>query len=115
MAPRLLKDSCEDSQKNKKEDKKMRVFKTTLGVLALTMGFGLTGSVKAESMPDKDIVEIAASARAFKTLVAAVQAAGLVATLKVKGPLTALALLEIVFATLPAAKVEKLVKPENKD
>ena len=63
----------------------MRVFKTALGVLALTLGFGLSGSVKAETIPDKDIVEIAASAGSFKTLVAAVQAAGLVDTLKGRG------------------------------
>ena len=49
-------------QKNKnKEERKMRVFKIGLGVLALTLGFA--GAVKAESMPDKDIVEVAASAR----------------------------------------------------
>jgi uncharacterized surface protein with fasciclin (FAS1) repeats len=115
MAPRLLKDSCEDSQKNKKEEKKMRVFKTALGVLALTLGFGLSGSVKAESMPDKDIVEIAASAGSFKTLVAAVQAAGLVDTLKGKGPLTVFAPTDEAFAKLPAGTVESLLKPENKD
>src|SRR5262249_11768155 len=115
MAPRLLKDSCEDSQKNKKEEKKMRVFKTALGVLALTLGFGLSGSVKAESLPDKDIVEIAASAGYFKTLVAAVQAAGLVDTLKGKGPLTVFALTDEAFANLPAGTVENLLKPENKD
>src|SRR5215471_4681074 len=115
MAPGLLKDSCEDSQKNKKEEKKMRVFKTALGVLALTLGFGLSGSVKAESMPDKDIVEIAASAGSFKTLVAAVQAAGLVDTLKGKGPLTVFAPTDEAFAKLPAGTVESLLKPENKD
>ena len=69
----------------------MRVFKTAVGVLALTLGFGLSGSVKAETIPDKDIVEIAASAGSFKTLVAAVQAAGLVDALKGKGPLTVFA------------------------
>jgi uncharacterized surface protein with fasciclin (FAS1) repeats len=101
--------------KNKKEEKKMRVFKTALGVLALTLGFGLSGSVKAESMPDKDIVEIAASAGSFKTLVAAVQAAGLVDTLKGKGPLTVFAPTDEAFAKLPAGTVESLLKPENKD
>jgi uncharacterized surface protein with fasciclin (FAS1) repeats len=62
-------------RKKIKEEKKMRVFKTALGVLALTLG--IMGSVRAESMPDKDIVEVAASAGSFKTLVAAVEAAGL--------------------------------------
>src|SRR5262245_66634315 len=93
----------------------MRVFKTAVGALALTLGLGLTGSVKAESMPDKDIVEIAASAGSFKTLVAAVQAAGLVDTLKGKGPLTVFAPTDEAFAKLPAGTVENLLKPENKD
>ena len=43
----------------------MRVFKSALGVLALTLGFGLSSSVRAETIPDKDIVEIAASAGSF--------------------------------------------------
>jgi len=93
----------------------MRVFKTALGVLALTLGIGLSGSVKAETIPDKDIVEIAASAGSFKTLVAAVKAAGLVDTLKGKGPLTVFAPTDEAFAKLPAGTVETLLKPENKD
>ena len=93
----------------------MRVFKTAVGIMALTLGFGLSGSVKAESMPDKDIVEIAASAGSFNTLVAAVKAAGLVDTLKGKGPLTVFAPTDAAFAKLPAGTVESLLKPENKD
>jgi uncharacterized surface protein with fasciclin (FAS1) repeats len=111
----LLKQSYEDSEKNKKGGKEMRVFKTALGVLALTLGVGLSGPVKAETIPDKDIVEIAASAGSFKTLVAAVQAAGLVDTLKGKGPLTVFAPTDEAFAKLPAGTVENLLKPENKD
>jgi uncharacterized surface protein with fasciclin (FAS1) repeats len=91
----------------------MRVFKTVLGVLALTLG--IAGSAKAETMPDKDIVEIAVSAGSFKTLVAAAQAAGLVDTLKGKGPLTVFAPTDEAFAKLPAGTVENLLKPENKD
>jgi uncharacterized surface protein with fasciclin (FAS1) repeats len=93
----------------------MRVFKSALGVLALTLGLGLPGSVKAQSMPDKDIVDIAASTGSFKTLVAAVEAAGLVETLKGKGPLTVFAPTDEAFAKLPAGTVENLLKPENKD
>src|SRR5215475_8388380 len=93
----------------------MRVFKAALGVLALTLGFGLSGSVKAESMPDKDIVEIAASAGSFKTLVAAVQAAGLVDTLKGKGPLIVFAPTEGAFEKLPGVTVKNLLNPENKE
>jgi uncharacterized surface protein with fasciclin (FAS1) repeats len=93
----------------------MRVFKNAVGVLALGLGLALSGSVKAESMPDKDIVEIAVSAGSFKTLVAAVKAAGLVDTLKGKGPLTVFAPTDEAFAKLPAGTVENLLKPENKD
>jgi uncharacterized surface protein with fasciclin (FAS1) repeats len=91
----------------------MRVFKIGLAVLALMAGFA--GSVKAESMPDKDIVDIAASAGSFKTLVAAVQAAGLVEALKGQGPLTVFAPTDEAFGKLPAGTVENLLKPENKD
>ena len=91
----------------------MRVFKTALMALALTLG--ITGSAKAESMSDKDIVEVAASAGSFKTLVAAVQAAGLVDVLKGDGPLTVFAPTDAAFAKLPAGTVENLLKPENKD
>ncbi|HXV82544.1 MAG TPA: fasciclin domain-containing protein [Candidatus Binatia bacterium] len=93
----------------------MRVFKTAIGALALTLSFGLFGPVKAESMPDKDIVEIAVSAGSFDTLVAAVEAAGLVDTLKGEGPLTVFAPTDEAFAKLPEGTVENLLKPENKD
>ena len=93
----------------------MKIFKTALGVLAITLGLGLPGSVKAQSMPDKDIVEIAASAGSFNTLVTAVKAAGLVDTLKGNGPFTVFAPTDEAFAKLPAGTVENLLKPENKD
>jgi uncharacterized surface protein with fasciclin (FAS1) repeats len=76
---------------------------------------GVAGSVRAESMPDKDIVETAVSAGSFKTLVAAVQAAGLVDALKGQGPLTVFAPTDEAFNKLPAGTVENLLKPENKD
>jgi uncharacterized surface protein with fasciclin (FAS1) repeats len=71
--------------------------------------------VRAESMPDKDIIEIAASAGSFNTLVAAVKAAGLVDALKGKGPLTVFAPTDEAFAKLPPGTVENLLKPENKE
>ena len=61
-----------------------------------------------------DIVETAVSAGSFKTLVAAVKAAGLAATLKGKGPFTVFAPTDAAFAKLPAGTVETLLKPENK-
>ena len=63
----------------------------------------------------KDIVETAVGAGSFKTLVAAVQAAGLVETLKGTGPFTVFAPTDEAFAKLPAGTVESLLKPENKE
>jgi uncharacterized surface protein with fasciclin (FAS1) repeats len=63
----------------------------------------------------KDIVDTAAGAEGFKTLVAAVKAAGLVDTLKGDGPFTVLAPTDEAFAKLPAGTVETLLKPENKE
>lgn len=63
----------------------------------------------------KDIVDTAVAAGSFNTLVAAVQAAGLVDTLKSKGPFTVFAPTDAAFAKLPAGTVENLLKPENKD
>ena len=62
-----------------------------------------------------DIVDTAVSAGSFETLVAAVQAAGLVDTLKADGPFTVFAPTDEAFAALPAGTVENLLKPENKD
>jgi uncharacterized surface protein with fasciclin (FAS1) repeats len=63
----------------------------------------------------KDIVDTAVSAGIFKTLVAAVKAAGLVDVLKGEGPFTVFAPTDDAFKKLPAGTVESLVKPENKD
>ena len=61
-----------------------------------------------------DIVDTAVSAGSFKTLVAAVQAAGLVETLKGAGPFTVFAPTDDAFAALPAGTVDSLLLPENK-
>ena len=63
----------------------------------------------------KDIVAVASGAENFKTLVAAVKAAGLAETLQGKGPFTVFAPNDEAFAKLPAGTVESLLKPENKD
>jgi uncharacterized surface protein with fasciclin (FAS1) repeats len=65
--------------------------------------------------PAKDIVDIAIEAGSFGTLVAAVQAAGLVDTLKSEGPFTVFAPTDEAFAALPEGTVEDLLKPENID
>jgi len=62
-----------------------------------------------------DIVDTAVKAGSFKTLAAALKAAGLVDTLKGKGPFTVFAPTDEAFAKLPAGTVETLLKPENKD
>ena len=62
-----------------------------------------------------DIVDTAASAGQFNTLVAAVEAADLVSTLKGDGPFTVFAPTDEAFAALPEGTVENLLKPENKD
>jgi uncharacterized surface protein with fasciclin (FAS1) repeats len=64
---------------------------------------------------DKDIVDTAVAAGNFTTLAAALEAAGLVETLKGAGPFTVFAPTDAAFAALPAGTVEDLLKPENKD
>ena len=61
-----------------------------------------------------DIVDTAVNAGSFKTLVAAVKAAGLVDTLKSKGPYTVFAPTDAAFAKLPKGTVDELLRPKNK-
>ncbi len=63
----------------------------------------------------KDLVAVAGGADNFKTLVAALKAAGLVETLQGKGPFTVFAPTDEAFAKLPAGTVDNLLKPENRD
>ncbi|MGF1445178.1 MAG: fasciclin domain-containing protein [Pikeienuella sp.] len=63
----------------------------------------------------KDIVDTAVEAGSFETLVAAVQAADLVETLKGEGPFTVFAPTDAAFAALPEGTVQDLLKPENKE
>lgn len=68
----------------------------------------------AAMYPSKDIVDNAVNSKDHTTLVAAVKAAGLVATLKSAGPFTVFAPTNAAFDKLPKGTVETLVKPENK-
>ena len=68
----------------------------------------------AAMYPTRDIVDNAVNSKDHTTLVAAVQAAGLVETLKSAGPFTVFAPTNAAFAALPAGTVETLLKPENK-
>ncbi len=83
-------------------------FALILGVLASAM--------PASAAPQKqDIVNTAVAAGTFHTLAAALQAAGLVDTLKGKGPFTVFAPTDEAFSKLPAGTLESLLQPENKD
>lgn len=64
---------------------------------------------------EENIVTLASTAGDFNTLVSAVKAAGLVDVLKDEGPYTVFAPTDAAFAALPEGKVEKLLKPENKE
>jgi uncharacterized surface protein with fasciclin (FAS1) repeats len=88
----------------------MKSLRHTLAVAAVAVsGFVATSQAFAA-----DIVDTAIAAGNFKTLVAAVTAAGLVDTLKGPGPFTVFAPTDEAFAKLPAGTVDDLLKPENK-
>ena len=85
----------------------------TIGViLCLIISTGTL--VLAGEDNQKDIVDTAVAAGAFKTLVAALKAADLVDTLKGKGPFTVFAPNDLAFTKLPAGTLDNLLKPENK-
>ncbi|MFT4604329.1 MAG: putative surface protein with fasciclin (FAS1) repeats [Rhodothermales bacterium] len=82
--------------------------------IALAFAVLVSAFAPAPYTTDKDIVEVAIEAGQFKTLAAALQAAGLVETLKGEGPFTVFAPTDEAFAALPAGTVEMLLMPENK-
>ncbi|MHC4398892.1 MAG: fasciclin domain-containing protein, partial [Planctomycetota bacterium] len=79
---------------------------------AMAIQFGTSNAFSGS--PSKDIVETAVSADGFQTLVAAVEAAGLVETLKGNGPFTVFAPNDDAFNRLPAETLKSLLKPQNK-
>ena len=95
-----------------------------LSVAAIVSGCGNGGdapppatasnAAQTGSTAKSDILETAASAGQFKTLLAAIKAADLETTLKGDGPFTVFAPTDEAFAKLPAGTVETLLKPENK-
>jgi uncharacterized surface protein with fasciclin (FAS1) repeats len=104
---------CNRKQKNKKmktgrPNVKLASFALILSVLASVMP-------AAAGSAQKDIVDTAVAAGSFKTLATALQAAGLVDTLKGMGPFTVFAPTDEAFSKLPAGTVESLLKPENKE
>jgi uncharacterized surface protein with fasciclin (FAS1) repeats len=90
----------------------MTIIKKLVVALALTL-LPLTANAMSHGMK-KDIVDTAIANGSFTTLVAAVKAAGLVGTLKGKGPFTVFAPTDAAFAKLPKGTIASLLKPENK-
>lgn len=82
-----------------------------IGTLVAAM---LAGGAAANAADTKDIVDTAVAAGSFKTLAKALDAAGLVGTLKGAGPFTVFAPTDEAFAKLPAGTLDMLLKPENK-
>ena len=85
--------------------------KRTILALAATTAL----AAPAFAMDELDIVDTAAEAGNFTTLLAAAEAAGLVDTLKGEGPFTVFAPTDEAFAALPKGTVDTLLQPENKD
>ena len=96
----------------------MRTMEKAFKILVLVQ-FALIGSqaVAGEygKKAQQDIVDTAVAAGQFNTLAAALQAAGLIDTLKGEGPFTVFAPTDAAFAKLPEGTVETLLQPENRD
>ena len=84
-----------------------------LAAVAATV-IGIAAGSSSAYAADKDIIDTAVAAGQFKTLAAALTAAGLVDTLKGPGPFTVFAPTDAAFAMLPAGTVDTLLKPESK-
>ena len=84
--------------------------------LASPLAFAAQPATPAAAAPQAqgDIGDTAVAAGQFTTLAAALDAAGLVSTLKGPGPFTVFAPTNAAFAALPAGTVDNLLKPENK-
>ena len=82
-------------------------------VIGLAAALGALAVLPAQAQ-NKDIVDTAVAAGSFKTLAKALDAAGLVQTLKGAGPFTVFAPTDEAFAKLPAGTLDNLLKPEQK-
>src|SRR3954470_15921430 len=94
-------------------DTKEREMLKALAVGTLAAVAVVAAAANAAAQP-KDIVQTAVAAGSFTTLAKALEAAGLVQTLKGPGPFTVFAPTDEAFAKLPAGTLETLLKPENK-
>ena len=87
----------------------------TVAAVAITGASVAIAGHHGGAKEQKDIVDTAVAAGSFTTLAAALEAAGLVDTLKGDGPFTVFAPTDEAFAALPEGTVEMLLMPENKD
>ena len=93
----------------------IKTFAAALALTTATAAPALAHDHDHDAMETGTIVDVAVGNDSFETLVAAVQAAGLVDALSGDGPFTVFAPTDDAFGKLPAGTVETLVKPENKD
>jgi uncharacterized surface protein with fasciclin (FAS1) repeats len=106
-----------ESKQERKITMKLRTLSKMFAVAMLVVGLSSLGLVyrsNADSYGKKDIVDTAVGAGSFKTLVAALQAADLVETLRGDGPFTVFAPTDDAFSKLPAGTLESLLEPKNK-
>ena len=82
--------------------------------IGLSLATALATTTALADAHTKDIVDTAVENGSFTTLVSAVEAAGLVETLKSDGPFTVFAPTDEAFAKLPAGTIDELLMPENK-
>jgi uncharacterized surface protein with fasciclin (FAS1) repeats len=100
----------------KSRDGKVMIDNATVVTANIECSNGVIHVIDNVVLPEsKSIPEVADSAKQFKTLLAAVKAAGLAETLMGKGPYTVFAPTDAAFAKLPEGTVESLLKPENRD
>jgi len=93
----------------------MKITKTLRNLAVAAAAMAILVAPAAVQAQSRDIVDTAVATGSFKTLAAALGAAGLVDTLKGNGPFTVFAPTDEAFAKLPAGTVENLLKPENKE
>ncbi len=99
----------------KVSDKGVTINGSRITVTDIQCSNGVIHVIDSVILPSTDdIIETAVKAGSFKTLAAAIKAAGLVEALKADGPITVFAPTDAAFAALPKGTVESLLKPENK-
>jgi uncharacterized surface protein with fasciclin (FAS1) repeats len=118
--PWILKSILSGDIVSELQIKKQLTMKKSILTLALVgasfiAAIAQTVWVGGEQMfPSKDIIDNAVNSKEHTTLVAAVKAAGLVETLKGKGPFTVFAPTNEAFGKLPSGTIDGLLKPESK-